>query len=214
MLSVIKKIVNKLYIFGLSVNISFGLGSFLANAALPDFSIPGNLINVSTNIDEYYDIQDSKKRIVIGGIIGARNIYNGKKQPLLDPVANLNLNNITVKIIENGNTIINYNWIDENSNTGSAANLASLGINPYNFYVYIRAVNTILTSNGQTSIPDSSTLATPWVPLIARGARYAAGTISYYLQAAAAGTYKFYYYVDSEQFDTAGIQNNSITPPS
>ena len=202
--------------FGLAASMSFGFGSFLASAAAPSKTVLGSLVTNSTpaEIFEVYseDISQANTtaRIVISNLIGQKQVYNGSAKRLISDTASAGVkvyvasNSMNPVVTEGDNANVKYTFTNS-APTGDNVKLA-------NTNVYVRASKSEDVSNA-SRVSDTSTAyvgndATNWVQLVNNGV--VDTNVLKDLQAVDAGTYNFYYYVESDLFGTTGLENNPL----
>lgn len=194
---IMKRILSKLCVFGLATAVSFGFGSFLAQAVAP------------TDSDDGYEVFEGKSAVInmpagslyVKAVVGNELTWNGSPQSLVD-LTNGDPSILFHKSSDNNNI---SGDIDVSSNTSAAAGFGN---------VWLRGRDTTISG------ADSG-----WVKVWSNGDFLDAMTLGdspvstgeglENVKAAASGNYKFYYYVDSTVFAKNGYgTGTSYTPVS
>lgn len=186
---IMKKILSKLCMFGLATTVSFGFGSFLAQAVAP------------TAADDGYDVFGGNSAVInmpagslyVKNVVGKDLTWDGSLQALINLEGNMNQPSILFhKTSSNG--IVND--VDVSSDASAAAGFGN---------VWLRGRDKTISG------VDSG-----WVKVWSNGGFLnSEGEGLENVKAAASGEYKFYYYVDSDIFAKNGYgsgTNYTATP--
>lgn len=183
MLSIMKKILSKICMFGLSTTMSFGFGSFLSGAVAPDDGRRGGAI---VNNAEAQITLRSGLKITISGIVGTENYWDGTNKQLVSQDT-CTPGTSAVKLLMTG---VSQTPIDITNNIPSFLS--------DNVTVYVSASTDGITGFSYT---------TNWVPLIEYGVLDVTELSN--LVSSIPGVYKFYYYVvdedDPQMYSNIGV---------
>lgn len=183
---IMKKILSKLCMFGLATTVSFGFGSFLAQA------------NAPTVDDEGYEVFEGKSAVInmpegalyVKAVVGNELTWNGAPQSLI------NLTNGEPSVLfHKGSDSTNVNGdVDVSSNTSAAAGFGN---------VWLRGKDLGISGadSGWVKVWSNGAFLSPIIP---GESPTSSGEGLLNVKASASGNYKFYYYVDSTVFAKNG----------